>query len=154
MIVVFALAACTSIDCPLNNRVYATFRLAGDVATLVDTLTVSTPLSEADGSDSVLVNRLIGTDSLSLPMSYARPYDTYYFSLADTLGNVVTDTVVVTKEDLVHFESVDCNPTFFHTITSVDYTTNAISLIEINNNQVTYDASRVHFLIYFKSDND
>lgn len=144
------LAGCSSIDCPLNNRVYATYKFAGTVTTLADTLTVSTPLSQADGDDSVLVNRAIGVDSITLPMSYARAEDTFYFSFASAAGTTTTDTVVVAKQDQPHFESVDCNPAMFHTITGVSYTRHAIDAVEINNNNVDYNAAKAHFLVYLK----
>ena len=37
------LGACTTFDCPLYNKVYAKVKLAGDVKTLADTLSVSIP---------------------------------------------------------------------------------------------------------------
>ena len=61
-----------------------------------------------------------------------------------------TDTVWVTKENNPHFESVDCNPQFFHTITDVKFTTEAIENITINYNKVTYNDGKAHFLIRFK----
>ena len=36
------LSACSSINCPLNNRVVTVYRLAGDVVPLADVLTIST----------------------------------------------------------------------------------------------------------------
>lgn len=148
-----ALSACSSIDCPLNNSVYASFRLAGDVATLEDTLTVSTPRSiDNAGEDTVLVNRLTRTDSLSLPLSYQRDEDTFLFALAETgTAKVTTDTVWIAKQNEPHFESVDCSPTMFHTITGVRFTRHAIDSIKINYNKVTYNDAKAHFLIYFKT---
>ena len=67
------LAACSTIDCPLNNTVYANYVLRGPVKPLPDVLTISTMIS--DGSDSVLINKQENTDSFSLPMSYNRPED-------------------------------------------------------------------------------
>ena len=70
--------ACTTFDCPLYNKVYAKVKLAGDVKTLADTLSVSIPRNmDDDGSDTVVINRLTATDSLSLPMSYQRDEDIY-----------------------------------------------------------------------------
>ena len=65
-----------------------------------------------------------------------------------------TDTVWVTKENNPHFESVDCNPQFFHTITDVKFTTEAIENITINYNKVTYNDGKAHFLIRFKGHNN
>ena len=155
VVMVAALSACSSIDCPLNNRVMAVFRMAGTAAPLADTLTVSTTLSEAEGNDTVLVNRVTDADSIKLPMSYSRTSDTYIFSLIRKGAAVtVTDTVRVRKANIPHFESVDCNPSMFHTVQSVDYTRNAIDSIKINNEQVTFDVVKPHFLIYFKGSGD
>lgn len=148
------LAACSSIDCPLNNRVYATYKLAGSVLTLSDTLSVSTLRSQAEGDDTVLINRLVGSDSLSLPMSYTRSEDVLFFAFADTLGQTTIDTVRVGKENQAHFESVDCSPNYFHTITSVAYTRHKIDSIVIKNSSVTYNDSQPHFLLYLQADGD
>ena len=121
MVALFMLAACSSIDCPLSNRVYATFRLAGEVDTLYDTLTIATMRSiDNPEEDTVLINKLTLCDSLNLPMSYTRGKDTFYFMLQQYgTGLKTIDTVGVEKENLPHFESVDCNPSMFHTINGV-----------------------------------
>ena len=153
LLALVALAACSSIDCPLNNRVYASFRLDANAAKIEDTLTVATPRSADNlGEDTVLVNRLVDFDSLAVPMSYTRAEDTYIFSIKQKgTGTETADTVWVEKENQPHFESVDCNPAFFHTILGVRFTTNAIDNIKINNNKVTYNDAKAHFLISFKN---
>ena len=60
LIGVATLAACSTIDCPLNNTVYAKYVLRGPVTTLPDMLTISTMIS--DDSDSVLINQQENTD--------------------------------------------------------------------------------------------
>lgn len=72
---VMALAACSSIDCPLNNVVYAKYKLKGDVTKLEDYLTVTT--KRADGNDTILLNLLQNTDSFSLPVSYGQRLTSY-----------------------------------------------------------------------------
>lgn len=145
-----ALAACSSIDCPLNNRVYAKFRLG---ATLDDTLTVAVPRSaDNQGDDTILINRMTNVDSIMLPMSYSRAEDVYVFDVRQKDTDVETiDTVWVAKSSQPHFESVDCNPAFFHTITDVRFTTHAIENIQINNDKATYNDAKAHFIIDFKS---
>lgn len=147
------LSACSSIDCPLNNRTYASFKLAGDVTKLVDTLTVSTPRNiDNPEEDTVLINRLVDTDSLSLPMSYQRTEDIYIFTFAQKDTELKTiDTLWVSKENEPHFESVDCNPVMFHTIKDVRFTQRAIDDIKVNYNKVTYNDAKAHFLIYLKN---
>ena len=64
-----------------------------------------------------------------------------------------TDTVWVEKQNLPHFESVDCNPAMFHTIKGVRTTHHAIDSIKINNDKVTYNDTKPHFLLYLKERN-
>ena len=153
MIAGLGMSACSSIDCPLNNRTYASFKLAGDVTKLVDTLTVSTPRNiDNPEEDTVLINRLVDTDSLSLPMSYQRTEDIYIFTFAQKDTELKTiDTLWVSKENEPHFESVDCNPVMFHTIKDVRFTQRAIDDIKVNYNKVTYNDAKAHFLIYLKN---
>ena len=61
------MAACSTLDCPLNNTVYTKYRLAGNITTLTDTLTIST--NRIEGTDSVLINKDVNVDSFILPMS-------------------------------------------------------------------------------------
>ena len=156
MAFVIMAASCSSIDCPMNSLVYTQYQLmnaaTGDVDTLADTLTIST--TRTDGNDSVLINRNVKTTEFSLPISYAQPQDIFYFETIDTVLKATTlDTVTVTKENHPHFESVDCSPAYFHTITAVSTTHNAIDSVVIKNPDVNYDTSKKHFYIYFKHRN-
>lgn len=149
---VMAVAACSSVDCPVQNTVYTAYGLyrAGGVRdTLRDTLTVTT--TRRDGTDSVLLNRSVNTTAFELPMSYNDPEDTLFFIVCDTLKRTVADTVYVRKDNYPHFESVDCNISFFHYVTGVRWTHNAIDSIAINKQSVDYDASTEHFHVYFKA---
>ena len=114
--------ACSSIDCPINNRAYTKYRLQGNVK-----------------------------DSFELPMSYIRTVDELYFSLTNKLNQTTRDTVRITKTNYPHFESVDCPLAYFHTITGVSTTLHNIDSIVVNSSNVTYDISQPHFYIYFKS---
>jgi len=153
IVAVVLLSGCSSIDCPLNSRVSATYRFAGATNNIAS-VSVATTIDAAEGNDSVLINLQTNIDSVALPMSYARAEDTFYFSFATTDDTTICDTVVVAKQDQPHFESVDCNPAIFHTITDVRYTKNVIEKIDINNNTVTYNADKAHFIIHLKGDND
>ena len=121
------LAACSSIDCPLNNTVRSIYvlRKASDALrpdTLTDTLTVLT--TRADGQDTILLN---------------------------TLNHTLRDTLRVKKTNEAHFESVDCALSYFHTITTISSTHHAIDTVVLIHPSVTYDASQPHFHIRFKS---
>ena len=135
------LAACDSANCTLDNTVN-TIYLAKD--TLHDTLTVST--RRADGTLDTLINRGINLTTLTLPISYNHPEDTFLLSYK-RLDAV--DTVWVAKEDYPYFESVECNASFFHKLTAVRSTHVGIDTIVILNSNVDYYATIPHFLIYF-----
>ena len=142
------LISCSTIDCPFNNFVYSKYKLAGNVSNLTDYLTIST--DKLDGSDPDLINSITEVDSFMLPMSYNRPEDVLYFKRSTSGGMTIIDTVTVKKQDTPHFESIDCNPAYFHRIESIRYTHHGIDSIVIKNRNVTYDDSKTHFEIYFK----
>ena len=80
--------------------------------------------------------------------------DIYLFCISQyETGVKTTDTVWVEKQNLPHFESVDCNPAMFHTIKGVRTTHHAIDSIKINNDKVTYNDTKPHFLLYLKERN-
>lgn len=146
------LASCSSIDCPLNNMVYTTYAVyntEGVRDTLHDTLTVTT--MSLEGYEVTALNLEADIDSFTLPISYTQDEDVFYFNLRDTLGNQWDDTVSVSKTNTEHFESIDCTPSYFHTLTGVSYTQNAIESIVINDSEVNYDTTKKHFFIYFKA---
>ena len=148
------MTACSGIDCPIENAVfvnYAVMKSQGgeEVAdTLKDTLWVWT--RRADGDDTLLFNRGVNVRSFQLPASYQGAQDTLVFLTVDTSQSFLIDTVWLSKEDIPHFESVDCAARYFHRITSVHSTHQAIDTIIINNSQVTYDSSVKHLYIHFK----
>lgn len=143
------ITACTSIDCPLNNHVYTYYQVAGEETLFAGPLTIST--NRSDGSDSICINQDTYISKFGLPISYQGTFDTFYFVY--DIDESVIDTVVVEKTDQPHFESIECNPIFFHTIKGIQYTKNMIDSITIKDAQVTYDTTKVHFNIYFKNNN-
>lgn len=145
---ILAMVSCSTLDCPLNNTVYTKYKLAGDVKQLTNCyLTVKTKMK--NGEDSILLNQQENADSFNLPMSYANAEDVLYFEVVDAQQRTFYDTVVVAKEDHPHFESIDCSPSFFHTLTGVKTTHNLIDSLVINHKDVNFDATNTHFLIYF-----
>jgi hypothetical protein len=100
----------------------------------------------------VAVNRAVGLSSFTVPISYSGDEDVFFFLFNDTVGFYAIDTVSVRKTNRPHLESVDCNPSYFHTITNVRWTHNAIDSIAINNPNVNYDLSIEHFHLYLKAD--
>lgn len=153
------LAACSSIDCPVKNKVETTYALKkpnGKTDTLgVDTLSIWIHRIEyKDGKrDSTVINRLCGSKgtSFAVAMSYVMPEDSLFTLLKNNKGGEWRDTICVSKENTEHFESVDCRATYFHQITALTYTKNGIDSIKLNNREVNYDTSE-HFYLYLKAD--
>lgn len=143
------MTACSSIDCPLNNRVYTQYALLtpdGKTDTMKLSMTIST--NRLDGDDSVLINKDVDVTAFSLPISNAQPRDSFFLELASDDASTL-DTVVVSKIDRMHFESTDCAPSYFHELQSVSTTHHAIDSVVIKNHEVNYDTSKKHFSIYF-----
>ena len=144
------LLSCSTIDCPVNSLVetkYEFYSSTGETLTLLDTLTVVT--SRQDGIDTVF-NKGSNISSFSLPISYSHPEDVFVFHFVGD-GWRKADTVWVKKDDRPHFESVDCNPIFFHDLTDVRCTHNLLDSIVINNPSVTNDDQVVHLYVYPKT---
>ena len=152
---VATLVACTSIDCPVQNLVYTNYALKkadGSTDTLkTDTLWILT--RRVDGTDTLLLNGLCGTTAtkFSLPISYTQPEDIFITLLADTAGYAYIDTIRIKKENYPHFESVDCQASYFHTITGVSATHHVVDSIVINNPQGNYEQNTTHFKLYLKA---
>jgi hypothetical protein len=152
------LAACTSIDCPVKNKVETTYALKkpnGKTDTLnTDTLSVWIHrINYKDGQrDSTLINRLCGSKgtSFAIVMSHILPEDSLFTLLKNNKGDQWLDTICIGKENSPHFESVDCRATYFHHITSVTTTKHGIDSIKINNREVNYDTTE-HFFLYLKA---
>lgn len=145
----FYLFSCSNIDCPVQTAVYTVYHIYNEEGqdTLTDSLSVWTRNSK--GEDTLLLNRSVGISSFSLPISYVRPEDTLVFRIGDVGGYETIDTVWVKKDDRPHFESVDCSPSYFHTLTAVRCTHRGIDSIVIHHSEVNYDPSTEHFHIYF-----
>ena len=150
LIGILLLGACSSIDCPSENLVLAHYRFHsanGDSLVLRDSVSV---ISWAkDGEEITVLNKTTDRASFYLPVSYSHPEDLLVFDFTD--GKVHTyDTVWVKKEDIPHFESVDCNAKFFHRLTSVRNTTHYIDSVVIKNPYVDFNNATVHFYVYPK----
>ena len=147
------IGACTSVNCPVQNSVYTVYGLLkanGTTDTLkVDTLSVIT--RRANQTLDTLLDKLTGKSTFDLPISYTQPEDTLFFALRDTLGNTYRDTVFLKKDNYPHFESVDCQASYFHRLTDVRSTHHIIDSIVINNPTVNYEATSEHFFLYLKA---
>ena len=147
-------SSCSSIDCPVQNTVAVYYNLkqynsAGELIadTLKDTLWVWTQRS--DGKDTLL-NCYTDKTSFSLPISYQYPEDMLVFAIKDTLLTWTLDTVWLKKDDMPHFESVDCPTHFFHELTGVRCTHDGIDSVVISNPSVTYTTDANNINIFLK----
>lgn len=82
-------------------------------------------------------------------MSYSGNSDMLRFVFISKAGVTTVDTVTVSKTNISHFESVDCSPAFFHTLTAVSAKGTRVSQVEISNPNVDYDGTKEHILITF-----
>lgn len=153
--------SCSSIDCPVDNTVSVQYEIrdkAGKALALRDSLSVVTTRLDGQNvditallnSESVTLNKLIGKSAFSLPISYSHPEDILFFCFADSVKMVV-DTVWIEKDDIPHFESVDCSAAFFHELKGVRFTRHAIDSLVLLNKSVTYDQTTVHFRLVPKN---
>ena len=141
--------SCTTIDCPVNNLVRTRYQFtnsAGDSLKLMDTMTV---VSANKDGDTIVLNKGVSISKFHLPISYSHPEDelVFYFD-GDNLH--LADTLWIKKDDIPHFESVDCNATFFHKLTAIRHTHNCLDSVIIVNPSVTNDDQVVHILLYPK----
>ena len=153
-VVVVWLTACSTIDCPVENTVSVQYEIrdkAGKELAITDSLSI---VSTRQDGDYVVLNRLSDKSSFSIPISYAYPEDVLYFCFKNLENDsIVVDTVCIEKDDFPHFESVDCNASFFHEITNVQYTRHYIDSLVLLNKSVTYDQTTVHFRLVPKDSN-
>ena len=151
LLLAFGICACSSVDCPMNSSVYTVYQLykANGVAdTLKDSLSVIS-FQKTPEQDAVLLNKIANISEFYLPISYQQTEDVLFFLFKDA---DIVDTVTIRKENRNHFESVNCNPSFFHTITGVEHTKHMIDSIVVKNPEVTYDKGKAHFYIYLRAD--
>ena len=148
------LLACSSIDCPVKNTVAVYYDVSqyddeGELTTdtLKDTLWVWT--LRGDGQDTLL-NRFIDKSRFSLPISYQHPEDMLVFAIRDTSLVWTLDTVWLKKEDIPHFESVDCAAHYFHELTEVRSTHNGIDSLVLSTTSVTYNDEVTNLRVFFK----
>ena len=159
------ISSCSSIDCPVQNTVSVQYEIhdkAGNALPLTDSLSVVTTrldgqnvlldITTRENNKNVILNRLVGKSSFSLPISYSHPEDILFFCFKDSVKFLV-DTVWIKKDDIPHFESVDCSAAFFHELTNVRHTHNVIDSLVLINTSVTYDVNTVHFYLYPKTGN-
>lgn len=147
------LTACSTALCPLNNTVYSTYGFYASLngtenqVSVQDTMTI-----KAAGTDSILINRMLGAQSVELPLSFTAKEDTLIFEFINAAQQLRTDTIWVAKDNLPHYESPECPAAMFHYVTGVRSTHVLIDSVYVVNPNINYNASE-NFKIYFRTAN-
>ena len=97
--------------------------------------------------DTALVNRLVGGEKMSVPMSYYNRVDTLVLRYGLIL---LPDTIFVSHDSYTHVETPECGSYRFHTITDIRSTQRGIDHIEVTNPIVNYEGKE-NVKIYFNS---
>lgn len=148
LLVLLAVTACTSIDCPANQSVNVRFVLKGEVDILRDTMTVRA--LRQDGTDTIVYNKGVNITFFSIRMSYTQDVDRLALLFKAQDGREWKDTISLSKTNTPHFEAVDCSPAYFHTLTDIHFTTRYISDAVINHPNVDYDTNNEHIYLYLR----
>ena len=100
---IYSLAACTNIDCPLDNVVVATCGLYS--AEDQSSLTISDTLSVLAGGvkDTVLLNSAQDISSFQIPMRQSSAADTLLLRFSNAMGQTATDTIYCGHTNSLHF---------------------------------------------------
>ena len=152
ILAIAAMAACTSIDCPVQSLVITNYTLkkANGTTDTLNTDTIWVITRRADNKDTLVLNAHYDIcTGFQLPISYTQPEDVFFLVLGDITKTRYVDTIRIKKENYPHFESVDCSAAYFHKITAVSTTHNVIDSIVIHHADVNYDNEQEHFYIYF-----
>ena len=145
---ILLIGSCSSIDCPVENLVLAHYKFydaAGDSLILYDSLSVMT--TRKDGTKDTLLYKMTERSSFLLPLSYSQPEDELVLDFWNGKDHMY-DTLWVDKENIPHFESIDCNAKFFHRLTKVRCTIHNIDSVVIKNSNVDFNNATVHFYVY------
>lgn len=135
----------------MNSHVYAAYGFYSEAdkpATLNGLLTVSA--TRMDGNDTILINKQANAQRIQLPMSYLNAVDKLMFKIEFEDNTEISDIVSVEKTNDKHFESVECNASYFHTLTAVSSTNRFIDSVRIINENVNLDAIQEHIQIFVK----
>lgn len=152
MLAALGLWGCASVDCPLTNTVYSHwgFYSQEQAVPLMDSLYI---YARVHGRDTLLVNRLYNAHSIDLPLSYYLPADTFRLELHqggdDGEVRIWKEQVIVTKDNLDHFNSPECGIWHEHYITGIATNGGMIDSIKVVKPKIDTNEDE-NFRIYFK----
>ena len=146
------MAGCTGVNCPLTNTVYShwSFYSDGQAVTVQDTLYV---YAKVNGKDSLLINQLYNASSMDLPFSYYQPADTFIMEIHQLVDSVNIgiwkDRIIVSKDNLDHFNSPECGIWHEHNVTQVQSTSIMLDSVQVVKPKIDTNEDE-NFRIYFK----
>ena len=137
-------AGCSNIDCPLDNVVLAQAGLYSyetkQALKLTDSLTVTLPQT-----GMAVLHRATGIQSFLFPLKEGAGCDTLLCRFSNSAGQQATDTLFLTHTPSPHFESLDCPPAVFHTLTSVRATSHSLGQMPLTIDSVSVVRSSVNY---------
>lgn len=146
------LASCAGIDCPLNNTVQShwSFYSQGKPISVSDSIYV---FAKVNGADSLVINRLYNATDMEFPLSYYNDVDTFRieFHQPDGKGGaiVMAETILISKDNLEHFNSPECGVWHEHRVKELRSTTLVIDSIQTVRLKIDTNEQE-NFRIHFK----
>lgn len=139
----FLTAACANIECPLDNVVAMQVgfynSLDGNKMSVTYELNVySSP------KDSLLLNQAQNVNSFLVPLRHGVETDTLVLHFSDAT-HAAADTLLVSKVDIPHFESVDCPTAFFHQLMGVAWTSHPLAELPLTIDSVVVVSPKVDY---------
>ena len=138
------MTACSNIDCPLDNVVLMQCNFYSSETQsplkLADSLSV-----RLAANGLTVVNTSTGVEKFLVPLKDSGERDTLLLHFSNLQGQQATDTLVVAHQPQPHFESRDCPPSFFHTLTAVWATSHPLSEMPLTVDSVSLSRSIVNY---------
>ena len=126
-------------DCYLENTAYDRIGFYRSDSSEVkyefpEALTVSLMVN---GKDSIVVNHIVNTANLMLPMSYTSECDTVIFSYENSLA----DTLYFLHENIPYYQSMECGTIMYHRLEGIEHTRRLVDSVAIVQEYVKFDAN-------------
>ena len=92
-----------------------------------------------------VLHRATGIQSFLFPLKEGAGCDTLLCRFSNGAGQQATDTLFLTHTPSPHFESLDCPPAVFHTLTSVRATSHSLGQMPLTIDSVSVVRSSVNY---------
>ena len=148
-----SLTSCSDDDCSIagramiNGSFYTTAASGYTERDTLPTLTVT-----ALGTDSIIINRETNVRAVSLPLSYVSDMTVLVFHYDYATNPADADTIYITQENTLFFESIECGYSMEQSITNITHTEHQLSSITINNKNANINGTE-NLTFLFKASN-